>query len=366
MKLEILKDALANAIYKSEKIAVKNATLPVLSCVLITASKNAVKIRTTNLDIGLEISIPAKVEVEGAIAVPANILNSFLNGLGNEKSIILEADENKLSVLTSHVSTSINLLNHNDYPTIPIISEGESFLINSSDFTKGVKAVYYSSAVSSMKPELASVFIYTDGDWIYFVATDSFRLAEKKIKAGKRKEFSPLLIPFKNTIEIARIFENVNGEIKVIVGKNQISIFYENFYITSRVVDGNFPDYKQFFPKDFLTEVVVLKQDIIDIFKLSNIFSDNFNRIRFEINPSRKTFEIITKNTSIGENTSKVDAVLKGESVDLSFNYKYIADSFQSIDSDSIGFYFNGPNKPAIMKGISDNSFNYMVMPMNR
>jgi DNA polymerase-3 subunit beta len=198
------------------------------------------------------------------------------------------------------------------------------------------------------------------------VATDSFRLAEKKIKIKKTKDFGQILIPFKNVPEIIRVLEVINEEIEVNLDKNQISFSHNGLYMVSRVVDGAFPDYKQIIPKNSSTEVVVLKQDLLSALKLSNIFSDKFNQINFKVNPNTKTCEIKTRNNDVGENNTILDSAITGEPIEINFNYKYISDCFQSIESDSLTLYFNGLNRPMIISPISDSSFRYLVMPMNR
>ena len=109
-----------------------------------------------------------------------------------------------------------------------------------------------------------------------------------------------------------------------------------------------------------------MKQDFINILKLSNIFSDSFNQINIKVSPKDKIFEIRSKNATVGENVNRVDAAISGEEIEINFNHKYIIDCFQSIDSDSVSLSFNGLNKPMVIRGTSDKSFTYLVMPMNR
>jgi DNA polymerase-3 subunit beta len=254
-----------------------------------------------------------------------------------------------------------------DFPTIPKISEGQTFEMSSEILVKGLKSVWYSASVSSIKPELASVYIYRDGEYITFAATDSFRLAEKKVKAPSSAKVGEILIPFKNIADIVRLLESINGQIKVTTSKNLISFNGEGVYLVSRIIDGVFPDYHQIIPKGFMTEVVVLKQDFINALKISNVFSDKFNQIRLVVDPKKKIFEIQTKNSDIGENKTSVSAALTGERIEANFNYKYVADCFQSIDADSLSLQLGGINKPMIVRPVSgDQTFMYMVMPMNR
>lgn len=368
MNIECVQEKLKEGVGYMERIANKHMTLPVLSCLLFDASqKNSLTIKATNLDLGIEITLPVKTIETGVVAVPAATLNSFLiNAMSDEKGVMLATSQSNLKISTARNSSLIKTQPEDDFPIIPKVEGETTFLMHAGDFVKGLKSVWYSSSISSIKPELSSVYIYCDGEFVVFVATDSFRLAEKKVKIKKSKDFGQILLPFKNIADIVKILESINDEVEVNLDKNQISFSYKGLYLVSRVIDGVFPDYKQIIPKASSTEVVVLKQDFINTLKLSNIFSDKFNQINIKIVPSSKICEIKTKNNDVGENITTLDSAITGEPIDINFNYKYIIDCFQSIDSDSVNLVFNGLNKPMIISPVSDTSFRYIVMPMNR
>lgn len=275
----------------------------------------------------------------------------------------MELKDSNLKISTSKNNTTIKVLPIDDFPMIPRV-EGDSFELDGKQFVKGLKSVWYSASTSGVKPELSSVYIYCEEGYVVFAATDSFRLAEKKVKIKKSKDFGSILIPFKNVSEIVRVIEKAEGDVKVILSKNQISCEFENVYMVSRVVDGVFPDYRQIIPKESKTSVVVLKQDLIQALKISNIFSDKFNQVHIKV--SDTAFEITTKNNDIGDTLNQVEAVTEGEPIEVNFNQKYITDCFQSIETDSLSLTFNGPNKPVVIRSVPDSAFVYIVMPMNR
>lgn len=366
MKIECVKEKLEKNVSRAEKISGKNLTLPILSCILIEAKEGNITLKSTNLDLGIEIVFPAKVIKEGKIAVPGNILSGFLSNLKEDSTIILEEKEGNLEISAGNAKSLIKGQLAEDFPVIPKISGENKFSIDPEEFVRGIKSVWYSSSPSSIKPELSSVYIYVDGEEIVFVATDSFRLAEKRIKTRKRASFEPILIPFKNVPEIIRVMEGHKDEIIVNIDSNQISFSFNGIYLVSRVIEGSFPDYKQIIPKEIKTEAVCLKEDLVESLKIANVFSDNYNQIAFNLIPSSKKFELKTKNSNVGENINNIEAVFKGEDLSINFNYKYIADCFQSISADSVEMSFGGLSKPLLIKGVSDKSFLYLVMPMNK
>jgi DNA polymerase-3 subunit beta len=365
MKIECSVEKLKNAVSQVERITGKNLTLPVLNSILLTASNKLLKLRSTNLSLGIEIEIPAKVEKEGVLAVSGAVLNAVFSNVSQNDNVLLENKDGNLLVKTKKSQIKLKSQPHEDFPTIPKVV-GKSFEIESRKLIEGIKAVYYASSVSDIKPEISSVFIYTKDDNLVFVSTDSFRLAEKMIKVKGLEEILGILVPFKNIAEILRVFGEFHGMVKVCFNKNQISFSGDDIYLTSRIIDGIFPDYRQIIPKDFHTDVVVLKQDLLNALKLANVFSDKFNQVNLRVLPKEKVFELSSANNDIGENKTFIDAVVNGETVELSFNYKYFLDCFQSINTDSVSIKLSGISKPIIISPVSDTSFTYLIMPMNR
>jgi DNA polymerase-3 subunit beta len=367
MKIETVHNKIKLAISTAERIIKRQSTMPILSCLLFeTIDKNSIIIKSTDLNLGFEMIIPAKIEEAGSCAIPAGVISAFLSNIpDSNKAVKVETNDGIVKIVAGSAVGSIKTIPKDDFPIIPHSQSKNTFSIQGSDFVKGLKSVWYSSSVSSVKPELSSVYVNCDGEFVVFAATDSFRLAEKKIQMKKTKDFGGILIPFSSVPEIIRILENT-GQVEVNLDKNQISFSFENTYLVSRIIDGVFPDYKQIIPKSYSTEIVCLKQDIMNALKISHVFSDKFNQSNFSINPSEKKFELSTKNSDIGENTTAIDAAITGEKLTINFNQKYISDCLQSIDSDSVSLHFGGMNKPLLITPNSDQSFRYLVMPMNR
>jgi DNA polymerase III subunit beta len=368
MKIETLKDKLLFAIQKVEKVTSKNTTLPVLKCVLLEAKDKRLVVRSTNLDVGVEVVLHVKVEKEGVVAVPGNILLSVISQIPNDKSVFIEEDNGNIVVFTSTSKTVIKCLPADDFPSIPKVDEDTSktLKISSTELVNGLKAVWYSSANSNIKPELSSVRIYPQEDNLVFVATDGFRLAEKIIPTKNLPDFSHVLIPVKNVSEVIRIFEGLDQDIDVFIDENQISFKSDDIYMVSRTLTGNFPDYKAIIPKSSSTEVVFLKQDLVNCLKMNTIFSDSFFHVKFNISPKDNSVKLMTKNNDLGESSTEIPSVISGDELDINFNYKYINDCLSTVNSDSVTFYFNGPGKPLVIKPVNDSSFLYLVMPMNK
>lgn len=366
MKIEINKNNLLKALSKADKITGKNVSLSILQCVIIKTLDSQIELSATNLELGIKLYIPAKIERSGEVAISASLLVSYLSNLNQEEKLVLDYSEQTLKIIGGKSETQINTFPTSDFPSIPTITKTKEYTLNTIDFIEGLKSVWYAASVSSIKPELSSVYLYSDSSELTFVATDSFRLAEKKIGV-KTEEFESILIPQKNVNEIIRVFEDVDINIKIIFGQNQVSFEVEKeLYLISRVVDGIFPDYKQIVPKETKTELLILKQDLISALKISNLFSDAFNQVKFHLDAENNIFEINSKNTEKGESRTSVPAQIQGESLDINFNQKYITDCFTTIKSESLKLCFNGSGKPVVIKGSNEGGFVYLVMPLNK
>ncbi len=365
MKIECGIEKIKLAVSLSERITGKNLTLPVLSSILLVASGKSLKLRAINLSLGIEVEIPAKIEKEGTVAVSGSVLSSVFSNINETENILLEVLDGNLLIKTKKNKIKLKGIPHEDFPSIPIV-EGETFEIEASKLIDGIKSVYYSSSVSDIKPEISSVYLYSDEDKLVFVSTDSFRLAEKKIKIKKIVDISGIIIPFKNIPEIVRIFSEKERIVKVCFSKNQISFSSDFIYLTSRIIDGVFPDYRQIIPKENKTEAIVLKQDLLGALKISNVFSDKFNQLNLSISVKDKVFELSSSNNDVGENKTQLSAALTGEDLVLGFNYKYFLDCFPSLSTDSVSIRLNEATRPMVISAVSDPSFIYLIMPMNR
>jgi DNA polymerase-3 subunit beta len=365
MKFEATIDQFLAAVATAARFIERRANLPVLAGVLITADGNRIILRATNLECGVEISIPGKVSQDGTVAVPGGIIAGFLNNT-HGKSVIAELKGEIFKLQTERAEASIKTIPHGDFPLLPRVAASNSFTVKAQDLVKAIRSVAYCASLSAVKPELQSVLLWAEGGKLTAVATDSFRLAEKTIPLRKGGTVPQLLLPARNAAELVRILEGVSGDVEVYYNENQLSTQTDGTYYTSRLLDGAFPNYRQILPKTFSTEAVVLREDFGGALKSLSIFADKFAQVALSIEPAKKSVFLTSRNPDIGEQISTVKATIKGDAAAMSFNGRYLADSLQSISGDSVRLHSNGPGKAMLIKDASDDSFLYLAMPMNR
>ena len=366
MKFITTQNKLNDALSRAARVVTRNSTLPLLSCILLEAEKDVVVVRSSNLDLGVEIRFPARVEKPGTVAVSGSVLSNFVSLCRDDRGISFSLEEGELVVSGGGRTARIKRVPHEEFPVLPQIRDGARITLEIGDLLRALRAVFYSASLTALKPELASVFLKCGGGSLVCAATDAFRLAEKRLQLKKEISFDPFLLPVKSVADVVRIFDGIEGDTELAVDKNQCSIACGDIYLTSRLIDGVFPDYEQFMPTGRQTEVVVLRHDFLNALKATSIFSDQFHQVSLRIGPAERVFEVETKNADIGAHTELLQAALEGDDVSMRFNGRYLMDPLQTINSDSIILRFNGAEKPVVLSGVGDQSFRYLVMPMNR
>ncbi len=366
MKFECIKEKLKAAVVIAEKATGKNMSLPILSGLYLEAIPHKLILRATNLDIGLELEINAKIEVPGKVVVSASVLASFLSVAPDDERIKVELIGNNLSLSVKKNNTIIRTLPVEDFPSIPVVKGEETAVISGGDLVSGLRAVLPAAASSDIRPELGSVYVYSDSEYVYFVATDSFRLAEKKIKKDNPTSFSGVLLPARNALEVVRVFENTQDSVQIEFNKNQIVFIAEGASLVSRVVSGNFPNYKAIIPKEGKTKVLLSKKELLSALRGASLFTDKTGEVVLRLNPSEGLFEISGKKDDTGENTANLEASLEGEAVTMHFNSRYIMDAMAILSGDLVSLSFSGQGKPLVITSPKDTGFLYLAMPLAR
>lgn len=365
MKLTCNTEKLKNAVALADRMTGKHMTLPILNAILLVAEGKTLKIRATNLQVGIELEIPATIEIEGSVVLKGDVVASVCSNIASTSDVVLHLENDNLVLMAAKAKTVIKALPSEEFPTLPVV-EGEHVEIKRSLLEDAIRSVSFAAAVTEIKPEIASIYLYSENGILYVVATDSFRLAEKKITVKGLPDISKILIPHKNVQDVLRALEVCGDTVRIAYTRNQIAFSGNGLYFTSRLIDGGFPPYHLIIPKEETTQVVVMKQDLINTLRLSTIFTDKFFQVVFRIDPATKQLAITSKNSDIGSVDSTVDAVIKGEPIEVVCNLKYFLDVFQATIGDSISLSFTTPQKPIVIKSVSDTNFLYLLMPVNR
>ena len=365
MKFISTKEQLLGGVLISERIVGKKESLPILSCILIEVGKEVV-LKATNLEAGIQVAIHADVSEKGTIAVPAVVLSQTLRSITAEK-ITFTAEEGNLLVESRGTKTLIKSVPHEEFPALPESGTGNGIKIARERLLSGLQAVSYAASPSMIRPDLGSIYLIVKNSTLTSVATDSFRLAEKTLTDTGTKMEGELLVPLKHALELIHILEHIRAEtVTLTIDDAQLSLVGDGTRFSSRVVDAQFPAYKEIVPKKSTTEATVLKSDFAEMLRKARVFSGNDMHVGLHVYPKKKIFTATARSNDVGEMSDSIDAALSGEDLDINFHIGYLADCLSSVESDSLALSFAGAGKPLVIRGVSDTSFMYLVMPLNR
>jgi len=366
MNIILLQENLKQALNAVERIIGRNLTLPILNNILLKTEKGKLKISSTNLEIGINYWISCKVNEEGAITVPAKMMSGFINSLPNKK-IELKLKDTQLNIKCENFKSAIKGLGADDFPIIPQIRNKPILKIKGNILKDAFSQVVEMTALSEARPEITGVYVDFKKDSVKIAGTDTFRLAEKNIKinnTGEAKENS-VIIPQRTVQEVIRILnDKENTDLEVVLSESQILFDLGYAQIISRLIEGQYPDYKQIIPGSIETQVVISRAELINNIKIAGLFSSKINDIKIIVDPKKSQLEVFSKDADVGENKSQLEAEIKGKEVEAVLNYRYVLDGLNKIYSDKIIIGFNGGTKPILIRPIGDNSYNYVVMPI--
>jgi len=366
MILVLEKKEFASAFALVSRFAEKRGgTLAALSGIALIGGDDGIKLRATNLETGIDFKISGTIENQGFVVLPAQTLRDITSSFSGEGALRLEHGGDTVVITSPGARSTIKTLSQEDFPTLPFPNASDTkFSIPGTYLKSLISTVAPYASPSTVRPELGSVFLSAEGGLVKAVATDSFRLAEKKIQIpGSITPFS-ILIPAKNALDIIQTIPD--GEVDILINEHQCAISWMKGIVTTRLVTISYPDYTQIIPKTFVTEVIVLKKDIESAIKRVSIFSDAFSKIKAGFVPETKKITFSASNSDIGESSESVSAAISGELVELSFNTRYLQAPFGTITSESVTLSAAGVGRPLVIRGVGDATFLYLVMPMNQ
>ncbi len=371
MKLSILKENLLKGLNVVSRATSKSITLPILNNVLLSTEKNFLKISATDLELGVQYWVLSKTEKEGSITIPAKFLTNLINLIPDEK-INLKTKGDTLFIEGKNYKNEVKGLSSDDFPIIPEVKDGQVLEVNSSKLAGGFSQIVNTASTSQTRPEISGVYMSLDKKILEMAATDSFRLAEKRvpIKSSFDKNIS-LIVLQKAIREFVGIFGEDQGAVKIYFSPNQImfessmkEVSHPKIRMTSRLIEGEYPNYKEVIPSGFETKMILEKQEFLNRIKAASLFSNKINEVNLNVKPDKGFVEIFSQNPDLGESKAQMKAEIEGEEVKTSFNYRFIIDGISNIEGKKVILEMNGEEGPGVLKPLQDENFLYVVMPI--
>ncbi len=348
-------------------LAGRNQNLPILNNVLLEAKGGGLILSTTNLEIGIKSNIRGKVEKEGSLTVPARLFFDYIQSIRGEK-IEIESKGNNLEIKTESSQTVLKGLDYSEFPLIPEIEKKISITLNAGELKEALNLVLFATAMDNARPEISGVLFNFENNQLTLAATDSYRLAEKKIniKNSLEKE-KKLIIPAFTLQELSRLISEVDKKesLQMNINENQVSFECDATVMISRITEGEYPDYKQIIPQDTKTKVTVDKNILQQNIKAASLFCrqgiNDLNLFFYE-----NKIEIRALNDQLGESKNVVEGKIEGEKNQIIFNYHYLLDVLSSMSSNEVVIKINNPEMPGLIKPLAGEDYLYIIMPIKQ
>jgi DNA polymerase III subunit beta len=366
MKITCTQENLNKGLNLVSHIANKNSNLPILNNVLFKAYKDGLTLITTDLEIGVKVFVRSKIEEEGEFTVDAKLLNNFVSLLPKE-NIKIELKENSLEVKTKNQETSISGLEAEDFPLIPEIEKENEIEIPALDLKRALSQVIFAASLDGSRIEINAVNFNFKKNELIIAATDSYRLAEKKIKIINQKETN-LIIPLKTLQELIRILsEESEKKLKIYFNENQILFVLDGAELISRVINGKYPDYQQIIPNDFVTSIKFRVMELVPAIKSVALFcKQGINDVKLSFNSQTQELIVATTSSSTGNSVAKITAEIKGQDNDIIFNYRYLLDGLSNFSSEEVVLKINNSKSPGLIQPMDNEAYLYLVMPIRQ
>ena len=361
MEVELLTENLEKYLPTLVRIIPANSQIPILNNILLEANKNGFYLKATDLQLGIIIKIPAKINKEGSASVPGKQFIEAISNLPKDKLLISEDKENlKLSIRGNKLS--FQTLSALEFPEL-LKSKGEKIISLKKDtFNKLFDHLAFSASMDEIRPHLTGVYIVKKDKTVEMVTTDGYRLTVKEADSSSVAKIEEPMI-----ISIEAINEAINiksSDIDVYANLDESQVVFEggDVVLVGRLIEGKFPPYEKVIPQSSSTKATVDKDEFIQNIRLANVFAkDQSNIVTLSVEGA--SLKLISKTAGVGEGEFVLDCEKTGEDNRIAFNVRYVLDALKNLEGERITLEINGPLQPALL---TDNkkSFKHVIMPV--
>ena len=322
---------------------------------------------TTNLEIGIVCQVRGKIEKEGSFTVQARTITDYVNLLPRE-NVELEVVEQGLRIEGKNSKTTMKGLEASEFPLIPAVERGSLYTVKAGLLKEGLAAVAFTVAFDESRPEISGVYFNFGGNSLVLAATDSYRLAEKKIKLEKAEgEAAQLIVPIRTIQELIRILGDADELVTINSSENQILFGLGETKLTSRLIEGQYPDYQQIIPKEHRTLVTLDTGEFTNTVKRASLFcKQGSNDVSLQFNPKTKEVVVSAANLQIGESEARQEAEVEGAENNIIFNHRFLLDGLQNISSEECQLEINTNMSPGLLKPKGQADYLYIIMPIKQ
>lgn len=367
MRLSLTQENLARALGSVGRVVSARASLPVLSHVLLATDGNRLRLSATNLEIGINYWIGSKVEEQGAVTVPARLVSEFVSSLPHS-TIELSAQDAVLVVKAPNYESKINGIAAEEFPEIPTISADPVLRVEAAALREALVQVVVAASADEARPVLAGVYLYTEEDNLYLVATDSYRLAEKRLNLAKSpQEELKVIVPARTMQELMRLLADVTEPVELYMDENQVMWRLGDIELVSRLIEGQFPPYRGILPEQAETSFEIDVTEFMRITKVASLFArESAGSVKLEIQAEGQV-RVMSGDSEVGGNTSAADCDVSGDDAVVSLNARYLTDALGVMKTPRVMFATSGKDKACVLSPAGEEAaddYLHIIMPL--
>lgn len=372
MKVSCSQEDLSKGLAVVGRAVATRAVLPITNNVLIATEGSRLRLAATNLEIAISCWIPATIEKEGTVTIPARLVTDFVNSLpsGQQIAMALSPRSRSVELRCARHEAHISGLDPADFPAIPKITDGMNVKVKPGDLRLAINQVVFAAASEESRPVLTGVHAEFEGEQLTLAAADGFRLAVRKVALAKVVDTKmAIIIPSRSLTELNRLISEQEEPLELTVNsqKSQVLFRLRNVEMVSQLIQGTFPNYSQLIPKSYSTRAVIKLSEFLRATKSASIFArDGSGIVRLQIMPKdgKGKIAISARAEEIGDNLGEVDATVEGEEAKIAFNSKYLMDVLGVIAKEEVALETTTSSSPGVIRPVGDESYIHIVMPM--
>jgi DNA polymerase-3 subunit beta len=289
-------------------------------------------------------------------------MQDFIASLSSDSTITLELDETKLRVTTDHHHSVINGTSADDFPVMPAITEGVTWTLSAQTLKTTLQQVLFAASNDEARPVLTAVNIHTHDGWVYFAATDSYRLAERKVEQTDKD--IQLLVPASAMQDLLRVLGDSDDTVTITHDDQQVVFRVGDAELVARLIEGTYPDYRKLIPAEFGHSAEVNQKEFQNITKVSALFArENAGSVTLHLDETTQAINITALASQLGENTASTQANIDNEGT-ITLNSRYILDAVGALEGTMMRISFNGKLEPCVLRGVEHDEYTHVIMPL--
>jgi len=366
MKLKVSKKELIERLQACSRVTSSRPGALTLTGVKFSVTENGVELRATNSDTGIKVPLNADIDSTGEMLVPSRLLLDVVKSSPVETvALELDTESGTVAVESGSAKFKIKVLRDDDFPTLPDIADFEDHIkLSAGQFAATVERVVKSASKDETRPVLTGVNVVCSGTSLRMVATDSYRLSvkETELAAGSSADVEAN-VPAHALREVCQLVkEDSPGDLTIAMNSNQIIFSGPDFTLSSRLIDGQFPDYKQLVPNEFEYEVKVSAAEVAGVVGRVSLMAQKSSPLRVALSNGELT--VTAQTPDVGEAQESLPVSYSGDSFEIGFNPGFLREGFESVESDEVTIRFINPLRPGLIEGDGDKGFIYLIMPI--